>query len=209
MELMPLIAAERRRMADLVDTLTPEQLAAPSLCTQWTVREVIGHVLAPLVTRPLSTLPLLARSGFRLHRFNAELGRLVGDRPPGELAAALRAQAENPFAPPVVGHFGQLTDLQVHRQDIRRPLGLPADLLPEPLRVSLGFVMSRRAVGFTDRRRVAGLRFEAADLDWAHGTGPTVRGTGEALLMALTGRPVALTDLGGDGAAVLRGRVAR
>ncbi|MDI5943979.1 hypothetical protein QLR68_38795, partial [Micromonospora sp. DH15] len=68
------------------------------------------------------------------------------------------------------------------------------------------FLTGGRAVGFVDRRRVAGLRFEATDLDWAAGEGPVVRGTGEALLLTLTGRRVALPELDGDGAAVLAGR---
>ena len=53
----------------------------------------------------------------------------------------------------------------------------------------------------------AGLRFEATDLDWTAGSGPTVRGTAEALMLALTGRPVVLAELAGDGVAALRRRL--
>lgn len=45
----------------------------------------------------------------------------------------------------------------------------------------------------------AGLRFEATDLDWTCGSGPVVRGTGEALALGLTGRSVVLAELAGDG----------
>ena len=62
------------------------------------------------------------------------------------------------------------------------------------------------AIGFTPRRRVAGLRFEATDLDWARGTGPVVAGPAEALMLAITGRSVALTDLDGPGVPILRSR---
>ncbi len=42
------VAAERNDLADLLETLTPEQWDAPSLCNQWKVRDVVGHlVFAP------------------------------------------------------------------------------------------------------------------------------------------------------------------
>ncbi|WP_225854043.1 maleylpyruvate isomerase family mycothiol-dependent enzyme [Micromonospora sp. AMSO31t] len=205
-DLLPMIAAERRRMADLIDSLTPAQLDTPSLCGSWTVREVAGHLASPLVGSRWSLLPLVLRAGFRLHVANARLAQQVARRPAAELAAALREHAEHRFRPPVVGYFGQLTDLQVHGLDIRRPLGLPADLDPDRVRTSLDFLAGGRAVGFVDRRRVAGLRFEATDLGWASGAGPAVRGTGEAMLLTLTGRRVALPELDGDGVAVLAGR---
>ena len=58
------------------------------------------------------------------------------------------------------------------------------------------------------KARSAGLRFEASDLEWSWGDGPVVRGPGEALLLVLCGRPVALADLEGEGLATLRSRVA-
>ena len=202
-DLLPMIAAERRRTADLIDSLTPAQLDTPSLCQAWTVREVAGHLVSPLVSTPWRLLPVLVGAGFRPHVANARLARRVARRPPAELAAALREHADHRFRLPVVGWPGQLTGLQVHGQDIRRPLGLPADLDPERLRISLDFLTGGRAVGFVDRRRVAGLRVEATDLGWSAGDGPVVRGTGAALLLALTGRRVALADLTGDGVARL------
>jgi uncharacterized protein (TIGR03083 family) len=130
----------------------------------------------------------------------------MANRPAGELAALLRAHAENPFRPPIVGYPGQLTDLQVHGQDIRRPLGLPHDLQPERLRVSLDFLVGGRAVGFVPKRRPVGLRFEATDMDWAWGGGPLIRGTAEAVMLALTGRRAALANLSGNGVAELQSR---
>jgi hypothetical protein len=45
-------------------------------------------------------------------------------------------------------------------------------------------------------------------MDWSHGSGPTVTGSAEALLLAVAGRRVALDHLGGDGLPTLRDRVA-
>ncbi|MFB9238265.1 maleylpyruvate isomerase family mycothiol-dependent enzyme [Plantactinospora siamensis] len=209
MALLDMVAAERRRFADLIESLTPEQLASPSLCGAWTVHEVSAHVVAPFAGRPSWFLPLILRSRLSLHRANAELARRIAQRPAADLAAELRRNERNPFSPPVVGLFGQLTDLQVHRQDIRRPLGLPPDLDPERVRTALDFVVGRRSLGFGSRRLRAGLRFVATDLDWAAGDGPEVRGSAEALLMALTGRRVALPELTGEGAELLRDRSVR
>lgn len=207
MDVLAAIADERRRVADLVESLTPEQLDTPSLCGAWTVKQVAGHLLSAIAGSGARLLPLIVRSGFRLHRANARLAVLTAERPPAELARGLRDNAENPFRPPIVGYPGQLTDLQVHGQDMRRPLSLPPGLRPDRLRVSLDFLVGGRAVGFTPRRRVTGLRFEATDLDWSWGAGPAVTGPAEALMLAIAGRGVALGELDGPGVGILRGRL--
>ena len=207
MDIHPAIADERRRVADLVDSLTPEQLETPSLCGEWTIKQVAGHLLAAISKPPTPVLPLLIRSGFNIHKANSRLAVLMADRSPAELAQGLRKNADNPFRPPIVGYPGQLTDLQVHGQDMRRPLGLPHGLRPERLRASLDFLVGGRAVGFTPKRRLAGLRFEASDLDWFSGVGSLVAGPAEALMLAMTGRKVALSELDGPGVPILRNRL--
>lgn len=201
-----MIAAERHRLADLVESLSPAQLAAPTLCAQWNAQQVVAHLVVA-VSGPRSLLLELLRTGGNLHQANARAAMRMAERGPTVLAGLLRQNAENPFRPPVVGYPGQLTDLQVHRQDIRRPLGLPYDLLPDRLRVSLDFLVSGRAAGFLPRKRTEGLRFEASDLPWAWGTGPVVQGPAEALMMGLTGRAVALAELSGEGLPTLRARL--
>jgi uncharacterized protein (TIGR03083 family) len=202
-----MIADERRRIADLIDSLNPEQLDRPSLCGEWTVKQVAAHLYGTVAESPRLFVWTLLRSGFNPHKANVKVSRLLAARPAAELAAGLREHADNPFRPPVVGHLGQLTDVQVHGQDMRRPLGLPHDLQPDRVRMSLDFLVSGRTPGFVPKRRPAGLRFETTDVDWAWGTGPVVRGTGEAVMLALTGRTVVLDELDGDGVAVLRDRL--
>jgi hypothetical protein len=119
----------------------------------------------------------------------------------------LRRNADNAFRAPIIGYPGQLTDLQAHGQDMRRPLGLPHGLDLDRLRVSLNFLTGGRALGFTPRRRPAGLRLEATDLSWSWGAGPVLAGPAEALMMAVAGRRVALADLDGPGVRVLAGRL--
>jgi uncharacterized protein (TIGR03083 family) len=203
------IADERRRIADLVASLEPGQLDTPSLCGEWTVKEVAGHLLAAVGKPPVPVFPLLARNGFRLHKANAQMAVLTADRPAADLARALRDNADNPFKPPIVGYAGQLTDLQVHGQDMRRPLGLPHGLRLDRLKVSLEFLTGGRAIGFTSKRRLAGLRFEASDLNWFSGVGPLIAGPAEALMMAMCGRGSVLPELDGPGVRILDSRLTR
>ncbi len=194
-------------MADLIDSLSPAQLATPSLCGAWTVQQVAGHLVAAVGTPPGAMLSAMVRSGFRLHRANARLAVTTAAQPAAALADALRRHATAGFRPPIVGYPGQLTDLQVHGQDMRRPLGLPHGLGLDHLRMSLDFLTGGRAVGFTPRRRLAGLRLEATDLDWAYGAGAVVSGPAEALMMAVTGRGSVLGEIDGPGVRVLAARI--
>lgn len=210
-DLLPLIADERRRVARLVEGLSLQQLAAASLCAGWSVREVAAHLLMPLVTPTPKVMFTMVLSGFNFDRANRKLTAAVAQRPVDEIVAGLRERAEHPFKPPGMSHAAPLTDLLVHQQDIRRPLGLVPELVPERLRICLGFVAKAAERGgmLLPKGTVEGLRVEATDLDWAWGEGHVVRGTGEALLMTLSGRTAALPDLDGDGADLLRSRLIR
>ena len=55
-------------------------------------------------------------------------------------------------------------------------------------------------------KRIRGLTLTATDLDWTTGTGPTVEGPEEALLMAMAGHPAALPKLCGPGVHALAER---
>lgn len=201
------IADERRDLADLVAGLTEAQLATPSLCGEWTVRDVVAHLVVPLeVGIPRFALAMLAARG-NFDRANVRLARDQARRPVTELVAVLRRKADSRFTPPGSGPEAPLTDLLVHRLDIGWPLQLSRDPQAERLRTSLTYLTTGPAPGFVTKGALDGLRFEATDLDWAQGSGPMVSGTAEALLMAICGRPVAFDRLTGDGVAPLRARL--
>jgi uncharacterized protein (TIGR03083 family) len=207
-EILQMIADERRRMADLVDSLTSEQLRTQSLCAEWTIHDVAAHVLTPLVTPRRALILALIRARFNLDRANVKLAAVVASRTAAEIATGLRENADHRFRPPILGYRAQLTDLLVHGQDIRRPLGISYRPRTEHLCVSLTFLASGKAMGFVPKDTLTGIRYEATDMPWSAGTGPTARGPGEAILMTVTGRSVALDGLHGDGVDVLRGRLA-
>lgn len=56
------------------------------------------------------------------------------------------------------------------------------------------------------KSRIAGVTLRATDADWSHGSGPEVSGPLLSLVLAMTGRKVALGDLEGPGVEVLRSR---
>ena len=201
------IADERRGLADLLAGLTAEQRAAQSLCRDWSVQEVVGHLIVPLeVSTPRFVLAILASRG-SFHRANLRLAREQAQRPFAELIGVLRRKADTRFTPPGAGPEAPLTDVLVHGLDIRWPLQLVREVPAERVHKSLTFLTFRAGRGLVPKGALDGLRFEASDIDWAHGTGPTVSGPAEALLLALTGRTVALGHLDGYGVATLRGRL--
>lgn len=192
METFAEIADERRRLADLLSGLIPEQLAARSLCEEWSVHDVAGHLIMPLeVSTSRFMMTMLACRG-NFDRANVRLTRQQARRPIDEIIEVLRQKAETRFTPPGAGPKAPLTDLLVHGLDIRWPLRLTRDVPEERLQKSLTFLTSTPARGLVPRGALDGLRFEADDIDWAQGSGPAVSGGAEALLLAITGRTTAL-----------------
>lgn len=93
----------------------------------------------------------------------------------------------------------------MHGQDIRRALAIRRDPPPDRTVAAL-WSMVRTGSILGNKKRIAGLRLVATDVDWTHGSGPEVRGSAEALLMATCGRHAAMDELTGPGLATLRAR---
>jgi uncharacterized protein (TIGR03083 family) len=198
---MQLAADERRDLADLLDTLTPQQWSSPSLCKGWTVRDVIAHLISYEELGYLGIGATLLRAGFRPRQMNEVRRNAYRDHTPEQLVDILRGHLRpRGFTAAFGGGIG-LTDCVIHQQDIRRPLGLPRDILPERLVEALDF--SLRAPVLPSKQNAAGVTVIATDVDWRHGQGPENHGSGEALLMALAGRADAVPELEGPGSTTL------
>jgi uncharacterized protein (TIGR03083 family) len=200
-----MIAEERRQTAGLLETLDDAQWETPSLCEGWTVRTVAAHLTSGWnLSLPKMAWAMVRHGGF--DKANDRLARGLGEMAPDDIVAQLRANADHRFTPPGMGPTAPLSDLLVHGQDIRRPLGLHRTFPADRAAPSLDFLTTKKAKAFNPPGGIAGLRFVATDLDWAQGEGPEVRGTGEALLLTLYARPQPLDELDGDGVDELRGR---
>ncbi len=202
---MQMARAEREEFAALLEGLTPQQWDSPTLCEQWRVRDVVAHVIG---YDPLSRTQLMRRMAKGLVTRGGANAVGVADyavKSPEELTALVRQYAVPHGLTSGFGGRIALTDGIIHQQDIRRPLGIPRTIPAESLRIALDF--STWAPRILGGLRVRGLRLVATDLDWTHSNGPEVRGSGEALLMAMAGRPAALRDLDGPGKTKLAQRL--
>ncbi len=202
--LMSMARDERADLAAFLATLTPQQWDTPSLCFGWTVKDVVAHVIS---YEELGTIGLLERFAkgwiVRANQVGVEEFAALS---PQQLLEFLRNHLTPKGLTAGFGGMIALVDGTVHHQDIRRSLHQPRAIPTDRLTRVLGLVPGNPRLGAG--RRIRGLRLRATDVDWAHGRGPEVTGPGEALLMAMTGRPAALADLAGPGRATLAARLA-
>jgi len=206
-EIVAASAVERRALADLVESLSPAQLATQSLCGAWNVVTVAGHLAAAVSPSKKPFLMALLRRRGNFHQANDDNAQQWGRRPVAEIVAAIRDNADSPFEPPLTGPRAPLADVLVHTGDIAVPLGLAHDPATASVLTALRFVTTGRTVGFMPRGRLAGLRLVADDLDWSWGGGKVLTGRGIDVLLAATGRAAILPRLDGDGVAVLADRL--
>jgi uncharacterized protein (TIGR03083 family) len=208
----PLVAAERGTLADFLDTLAPADWDVPSLCPAWRVRDVVAHIVYGPIEPHAATLLAVARGGFRVNHVVAESARRWGQQEPAALVRRLRELVDDRRSPVFVTGTHVLADLVTHDLDIRRPLRRPRPMPPAAFRITADLMVNvggPLAVVFarSPRRTVQCLRLVAQDLDWTHGDGPEVHGSAEALLLAMTCRPVERGELTGPGASTLLARI--
>lgn len=201
----PTIHDERRALADDLGSLTDAQWTQTSLCGDWSVRDVLGHMTATAAMTPVAFFSGLIGSGFRFNAMQAKAIAEQNEGTPADTLTRFRAQVDATSHPP--GPIDSwLGETMVHAEDIRRPLGVshtyPIDAVT---RVADFYRSSNLLIG--GKKRVAGLTLRATDADWSAGSGPEVAGPAVALMLVITGRGVALEDLSGDGLATLAERV--
>jgi uncharacterized protein (TIGR03083 family) len=206
-EVWDLVAAERSDLADLLDGLAPQQWDTRSLCEGWRVRDVVGHLIGGAVMTTGSAVTAMVKAGFRTNVMLDREARRIGACDVDELRRRMRDTIASRRTPPGVKPVDVLVDTVVHREDIRRPLGMISPIPEETLRLVAERAKETGASYLPAKRRITGLRLEASDIDWSTGHGPGVRGPAEALVMAMSGRRVALADLTGDGLDTLASRI--
>jgi uncharacterized protein (TIGR03083 family) len=206
MDLWDTIGDERVGLAEVLAGLDEAQWNAPTLCSEWKVRDVAAHVTAGAegVFGVGVTVVGLARHGFSFNRWMADDGKQRGEQDPAVILAALSSAARNRKKPPGAPVVSVLTDVLIHGQDICRPLGIRRTAPLEHFRPVADFVKSTFVFGA--KKRMAGLTLSATDLDWTQGNGLEVKGPIEALIMAMAGRGSAVDDLAGEGKSLLASR---
>ena len=92
----PTIHAERAALADDLAGLRDDQWQTPSLCTDWTVHDVLAHLLSAAKMTPPQFVGKFAGAGFVFDRFAARQVALEGAGGP---AATLRRVPRGGTAP--------------------------------------------------------------------------------------------------------------
>lgn len=206
-DLMVLAEEERADLLALLQGLTPSQWEAQSLCTDWRVRDVATHVVSYDELSKASTVATFLLGGLRVSKVNkVALNRYQNLATDQIIDLVARNQRPKGLASGFKGGIA-LTDGTIHHQDIRRALGMPRVIPKHRLVPVLDFSLG--APTLPSRGNSKGLRLAATDINWSSGEGPEVSGPGEALLMAVAGRPDPLEQLTGNGLPILRQRVTR
>jgi len=203
-DLMPMVHAERRSLADFLDTLTPEQWSAPTWCDKWNVQELVGHLTAAgNITAPHFFGGFIT-SGFSFDKFVDKDLRKYAQGAPADVRARFEQIVDSNRKPPGPAYVA-LGEVMTHGEDIRRPLGTKGEHPAEHV-VTLAEMFKKTGPPLHGKKRSDGLRFVATDVDWSAGEGPEVRGPCMSLILAMVGRAGALADCEGDGVDTLRER---
>jgi uncharacterized protein (TIGR03083 family) len=205
MDTWQMIKDERTSLVNALAELPDAAWDKPSLCDGWTVREVVGHMIATANMTPPRFFGKLIGSGFSFQRMTRrDIDRYSAGRSGADLVAALRSRVPARTAPPGPAP-SWLGETIVHGEDVFRALGAYREHPIEHVIAVADFYQgSNLLIGA--KNRISGVTLRATDADWQHGSGPEASGPAIALVMAMTGRKAALDDLRGDGVALLRGR---
>jgi uncharacterized protein (TIGR03083 family) len=161
-------------------------------------------MIAATVSNPGVFFSHLAKAGFSFDKMVAADSKNWSSGDPASLAARMRAGADRRNHPPGPS-AAMLGEAIVHAEDIRRPLGLSRDT-PEAALVTVADFYKGSNLIIGAKRRISGLHLQATDADWHNGSGPEVRGSLVSLVLAMTGRKQAYSDLSGEGVAALAAR---
>ncbi len=195
----------RNDFADMIESLTEEQLNSPTLCDKWTPKHILAHLVV-FVNDPLPTFFL----NIAKHKFNFDAASVAAAQKTldahsvEELVSILRTKSTKPAIIPTFPEGLSVADTAVHTQDVRRSVNAEGKLDEEVLQTALTFLTTNsKAQKIFEIPKLDSLAFEATDSNYTSGDGALISGEGEAIILALMGRPT-LDELTGEGVAKLR-----
>jgi uncharacterized protein (TIGR03083 family) len=204
-ELWELVHAERAALAEDLAGLTHAQWNVGSLCTEFTVREVVAHLTSGASLGPARWMAGVIRCRFDFDAQNAyRLAQQLGTDD-GETLERFRRSVTSTTKPPVpvVSVLGEVI---VHGEDIRRPLMIQHDY-PIATLTAVAEYFHRSNMTVPSKRRTRGLRLSATDGPFSAGApdDALVSGSTLALIMAMAGRSAYGAELSGEGAGAIAG----
>jgi uncharacterized protein (TIGR03083 family) len=198
------------RFIEYARGLSDAEWSRPSLCTAWSNRDVLAHLVVGYSVSTVAVAIGMAKMRGSFDRANAALARdMARRRTPPALIGAYATLLNRPRG---IGRVFPrrllLGDHVIHELDIvfaldREPTidtGALVAVLDTQVRLPNPFVPAAA--------RARGLSLRATDADWAFEDGvPMVAGRAAHLASVLAGRPWALSQLTGDGVDLLRARM--
>lgn len=181
------IAAELTGLADVLTALDQESWGISSLCTGWSLREVVAHLTLPARRSNPAVLAGLAFCGFRWHAFADKAAHRDAGISTSKLLADLRSTRLAAWRPPGGGPEGALVHAVVHALDITVPLGVSRPSDSEKVRLVLDALVAPTSLKHFGVD-LDGLELRADDIPWLHGNGRRVTADSEAIVLLLSGR---------------------
>lgn len=201
-DVWPMVHAERAALLGDLEDLDDARWEERSLCGEWTVHDVVAHLVDSARTTRFGFVVGLVRERFDFDRQNARGVKRHRGASPQETLERLRRVASRRSTPPAPLDSRLLEEV-VHGEDIRRPLGLVRSYPQEAVVRSLR-LQARTPVSFGGAKELlARVRLTVTDAGVSIGDGPELSGSALSLLLAVSGRRVALDDLDGPGVAAL------
>src|SRR3984893_4921538 len=166
-QLWPLIHEQRRKVGDMLGTLTDAEWEAASLCGGWRVRDVAAHCVETQLMTPGRFFGRFAGGGVRFNAFNERGGASPAQPTPDTLLAQYRETTTRTSAPPGPKPTW-LAEAVIHGEDMARPTGKHLDVSPETL-VGTGEFCRGATLLIHGKQRSAGRRLRATDVEWTAG----------------------------------------
>lgn len=174
---------ERAALADLFTDVGPD---APTLCGDWTTRDLAAHLVVR-ERRPDASPGIVVPP---LAGYTEKVRRSYAGKPWPDLVRRVRTGPGrlSPFALPGVDRLLNTTEFVVHHEDVRRaqPGWQPRDLAPRAQDALWKVVTARAPLGL----RGLGCRAELRRTD-DPGTAPHVHGSGTSMV-TISGEPLEL-----------------
>ncbi len=196
-DLQPLIVADYLALADLLDSLPRERWDTPSLCEGWRVREVVAHLTMPARYDEAAFMAELRECEFDFTQLSNTIASRDAQLPTEELVGSMRDEKLHEWTPPGGGTHGALNHVVIHGLDITAPLGEPRRSTDASIQIVLddltrGGGHAHFGTDISDRT------IQATDIDYSYGSGSSLRGSAEHLVLHICGRTVPAGLLEGE-----------
>lgn len=200
-----MVHEERRAFASFLNGLSPAQWEHKTWCDGWDVKHVVAHLVAMAEGSANKSIVSMLARGFRSQRSTNGTVDKIAAGSAEEVFARYVAIVKS--KKPIVGPpYVALGEVMIHSEDVRRGLGAESAHRPESHLRSILDHYRKVGAPMGVKQRADGIRLVVTDFDWSVGEGPELRGPAMSLILAITGRPGALSDLGGPGKKLLAKR---